>query len=377
MRTQFDQFAKSLLEKLLCPVGTVRSQYEVRSTAQAVDMWFEPAPDRAAERTRLGALARVSEETCMLEPFHNPPGLSEVRACIRKQYNLAHFQALEARAAQKAAQKAAQTAQSSGPDQQQEASAAQTAQSSGPDQQEALETEAVQGSGPGEEQEASNEALTTEVPFPRLWIISAGRPETVLARYEMRRMDVDTDGDENMDEDGWLRGFWQAADGHALHVMVLRDLPETPDTLLLRLLGTGKTHARAVDELVALPRDSWQYLLAMPLLLAFRFHVPPGLYDDSEGNMQYTEKLDRLYAAWEQRVKRQGLEQGLEQGRELAMRSNIIDLYEVRFGSMPEDMRTALARVQDPEALRRILIVTGTRTAKDVSEAVREADGAG
>ena len=370
MWTQFDQFAKSLLEKLLCPVGTVRSQYEVRSTAQAVDLWFEPAPDRAAERARLGPLARVSEETCMLEPFHNPPGLSEVRACIRKQYNLAHFQALEARAAQKALatqdEATAQNDQTTQPAQND-----QTAQSSGPDQeQETIVAEAAQSSGPDQEQEA----IAAEVPFPRLWIISAGRPETVLTRYEMRRMDV-VNGGAGMarDGDGWLSGFWQAADGHALHVMVLRDLPETPDTLLLRLLGTGKTHRRAIGELVTLPEDSWQYLLAMPLLLAFRFHVPPGLYDDSEDDMQYTETLERLYARWEQRVKRQGL----EQGRELAMRSNIIDLYEVRFGSMPEDTRTALARIQDPDELRRILIVTGTRAAEDVSVAVREAASAG
>ena len=328
MWTQFDQFAKSLLEKLLCPVGTVRSQYEVRSTAQAVDMWFEPAPERAAERARLGPLARISEETCMLEPFHDPPGLSEVRACIRKQYNLAHLQELQAREGQEAAQ-------------------------------------AAQSSGPDQAQEASNEALTADVPFPRLWIISAGRPETVLARYEMRRMDVaDGDGGMDRDGDGWLSGFWQAADGHALHVMVLRDLPETLDTLLLRLLGTGKTHRRAIAELVALPEDSWQFELAMPLLLAFRFHVPPGLYDDSEDNMQYTETLERLYARWEQRVKGQNT------------RDNIIRLYEARFGSMPEDMREALARIREEARLERLLIVTGTGALEDVSVAVREAASA-
>jgi hypothetical protein len=318
MWMQFDQFAKSLLDTLLRPVGTVRSQHAVRSTAQAVDLWFEPEPGRAAERARLGPLARVSEEACMLEPFHQAPGLQEVRACIRKQYNLAHWQEQEARGAQKA--KAAQ------------------------------ESEAAQAPG----------AATTEAGFPRLWIISAGRPELVLARYEMR----------SMDGDGWLPGFWQAADGHALHVVVLRDLPETLDTLFLRLLGAGATHRRAVIEIGALPRDSWQYQLAMPLLLAFRIQMPPGLYDDSEDDMQYTETLERLYAEWEQRVK--------EQGREQATRDNIIGLYQARFGSMPEDMRAALTRIRDEDGLRRLLIVIGTtRALEDVSTAVREAAGAG
>jgi hypothetical protein len=328
MWMQFDQFAKSLLDTLLRPVGTVRSQHEVRSTAQAVDLWFEPEPGRAAERARLGPLARVSEEACMLEPFHQAPGLQEVRACIRKQYNLAHWQEQEARGAQKA--KAAQ------------------------------ESEAAQEPG----------TATAEGAFPRLWIISAGRPETVLARYEMRRMDTDREGDGDGgdgDGDGWLQGFWQAADGHALHVVVLRELPETLDTLLLRLLGAGRTHKRAVMELGALPRDSWQYELAMPLLLAFRIQVPPGLYDDSEDDMKYTETLERLYAEWEQRVRERGLK---------ALRNSVINLYQARFGSMPEDLRVALTRIMDEERLEALVTVTGTRTPEDVTTAFREAASA-
>ena len=339
MWMQYDQFAKSLLDTLLRPVGTVRSQHEVRSAAQAVDMWFEPAPERAAERARLGPLARISEEACMLEPFHQPPGLAAVRACIRKQYNLAHWQEREARAAR-------------------DSTAAEGSQESTA----AREKEKEQG--------------TTEVPFPRLWIISAGRPETVLARYEMRRMDGDSnegsDGDSDGDGDGWLPGFWQAADGHALHVVVLRDLPETLDTLLLRLLGAGTTHRNAVIELAALPDDSWQRQLAMPLMVAFRFQVPPGLYDDSEDDMQYTEALERLYAEWEQRVKDQGREQGLK-----ALRNSIINLYQARFGSMPEDLRAALTRIMKEETLEGLVTVTGTRSPEDVSAAVRAAASAG
>lgn len=61
-------------------------------------------------------------------------------------------------------------------------------------------------------------------------------------------------------------------------------------------------HRRAVADLAALPRDAWQYQMAMPLLLAHRIKMPPGLYDDSEEDMQYTEELERLYAEWERRA---------------------------------------------------------------------------
>jgi hypothetical protein len=305
MWMQFDQFAKSMLERLLRPVGTVRPQHEVRSSAQAVDMWFEPAPGREAARSRLGPLGRISEEACMLEPFHEAPGVPAVRACIRKQYNLAHWQEQDVRAA------VAQEAR---------AAAAQA--------------------------------------FPRLWLLSAGRPETVLARYEMRPMD------------GWLAGFWQAAEGHALHVVVLRDLPETRETVLLRLLGAGATHSRAIKELAALPRDAPERALAVPLLQAFRIQIPPGVYlYDQEDDMEYTEALERLYAEWEQQVQQKSREQGMEQG----MHEAFVTVYHERFGQMSDDVRAALALVHDKAAFQRLMKTVANLGQDQVDAMIRAA----
>jgi hypothetical protein len=292
---QFDQFAKSILERLLRPVGTVHPQHEVRLAAQAVDMWFEPVPGHEAERARLGPLGRISTEACMLEPFHAAPGLREVRSCIRKQYNLAHWQ----------------------------------------------------------EQEA--EPTAREPSFPRLWILAGGRPESVLARFEMRAMD------------GWLAGFWHAAEGHALHVVVLRELPEIRETLLLRLLGDRRTYLRAAAELGTLPRDAWERQLAVPLMVAFRLEQPSGVDSKNvdEDTMEYTEKLERLYAEWEQQVEERGF------------REAFVTVYETRFGEMPAELRAAVARVQGDEELRRLTALGVTHPLEDVIAAVRQASGAG
>jgi hypothetical protein len=296
MRMQFDQLAKSILDKLLRPVGTVHPQHEVRGTVQAVDIWFEPQPGHAAERARMGPLGRISEDACMLEPFHGTPGLREVRACIRKQYNLAHWQ----------------------------------------------------------EQEGRPEAA--ELPFPRLWILSTGRPESVLSGYEMRRMDGDV----------WLPGFWQAAANHALHVVVLRDLPETRDTLLLRLLGAGVTFARAAMELGALPEDAWERQVAIPLLFAYRIVLPAGvdLYGLDEDAMEYTDKLEQIYADWERQRDAYTFQQALQIS------------YEARFGVMPDELRAVLDRVHDGKALRELLAVVITRAHEQVVAAIHEAASA-
>ena len=84
-----------------------------------------------------------------------------------------------------------------------------------------------------------------------------------------------------------------------------------------------------------------------------------------EEQREYEAALDRMCAEWEQQVR--------NQARAQATRSDVVYLYEARFGSMPGDLRAALARIRGEDRLRRIVLVSGTRTAEDVSTAVREA----
>jgi hypothetical protein len=68
-----------------------------------------------------------------------------------------------------------------------------------------------------------------------LWIISAGRPRSVIERFKLRR------------RRGWPRGVYGAGAGYGWNVVVVSELPSTRETLLLRLLGTGATRERAMD----------------------------------------------------------------------------------------------------------------------------------
>lgn len=171
--------------------------------------------------------------------------------------------------------------------------------------------------------------------------------------------------------DGWLAGFWHAAEGHALHVVVLRELPEIRETLLLRLLGDRKTYLRAAAELDTLPRDAWERQLAVPLMLAFRLEQPSGVDSKNvdEDTMEYTEKLERIYAEWEQQVK--------AQEREQAFREAFVTVYEARFGEMPEELRAALARIHEDKQLHRLTALGANHPHEDVIAAVRQASEAG
>jgi hypothetical protein len=122
VRTRFDQLAKGILGKVLADVGEVRLQEEIAGEVQAADVLFLPAVERASERARLGLLGRMADSPCLLEPFHDTPGVDAILDCLCKQLTLRRKLLREAR---------------------------------------------------------KNEAPAAQI--PRLWILSSGRPETALA----------------------------------------------------------------------------------------------------------------------------------------------------------------------------------------------------
>jgi hypothetical protein len=88
--------------------------------------------------------------------------------------------------------------------------------------------------------------------FPRLMVISPGRPKTVLDAYGCKAVHA---------------GVYQAVWGLGLYVVVLAELERTRETLLLRLLGSGRLLREALADLAALPDGAWEKSIATPLLI--------------------------------------------------------------------------------------------------------------
>lgn len=143
-----------------------------------------------------------------------------------------------------------------------------------------------------------------EPPFVRLWIISAGRPEAVLrdkALYPMH---------------GWPEGCWQC---DRFHLIVTRDLPSTPDTLFVRLLGRGTSFTKALHEL----RDSPDKVaLLKHIFIAFRREIPQDLFEEEQEDMEALRSLDQVYTEWLDEI-RQEFAQREQQIREDALIESI------------------------------------------------------
>lgn len=87
-RQSHDQFAKQYLQELLSPMGLVQTSYDVPSEVRQIDVWFVPTPTPSPARQSLGLLGQMASQTCIFEPFRNPPTPVEIRNCQLKSYSL-------------------------------------------------------------------------------------------------------------------------------------------------------------------------------------------------------------------------------------------------------------------------------------------------
>jgi hypothetical protein len=285
----YDQWFKALADACFELGAKITRERVVHVPAQRIDVAFEP-------RTRapvLGVLDRLMAlGPGMFEYFANPPSRADVRHCLRKRLVYEHERALD----------------------------------------------------------AQRDGLPTP-PEPRLWILSAGRPNAALQACGAARMP------------DWPAGFWRAALDEHLYFVLLHELPEHPDTLLLRLAGRGTTFQRAFLELSRLPEEHALRARAWPVLVAHE----PAIMQDLKGTavmnlyeqalVVYNEYVQRIRSEEAQRVRQEEAvrlqhetqrvrqEEALRIRQEEAWRLQhlLIRLLTHRFGALPDDV---LARIR-------------------------------
>lgn len=276
MRFWFDLLAKGILRSLLRPVVRVETEHEIVGHSLTADVWVASASVTAEWQAQSGVLGQmIARGPCIVEPFSQTPRPRDIRTCLCKQYSLHHAQM----------------------------------------------------------REATRERRPTPV-FPGLWIISPGRPRTVLDQANCWAMT------------GWPTGFFERTSWDAFHIVAIDALPRTKETLPLRLLGRDDTLVEAIRDLGALPDSAWPKQLLVPTLVAFNAELPQ---DQKEGEiMQFVQEIDAIYEQWEKRVKQEGREEGLAEGQ----RTVLLKLLRQRFGKVPSRLAKQI-RAADTERLHR------------------------
>jgi len=81
--------------------------------------------------------------------------------------------------------------------------------------------------------------------LPQLWILTPTASTPLLDSFGAFG-----------DEQNWFNGLYFLHEAFRTAIVVIHQLPRTPETLWLRLLGKGTVQQQAIEEITALPEDS-------------------------------------------------------------------------------------------------------------------------
>ncbi len=187
-----------------------------------------------------------------------------------------------------------------------------------------------------------NKTRVLEADYPKLWILTPTASEATLNGFRAI-----------LDQTNSIPGIYFLADYLRSAIVVIHQLPRTPETLWLRLLGRGKVQKQAIDEIEALPLDNPFRFNALLLLSSLRSNLEVNSDLDPE-DRELVMRLSPLLSEQLQTTLQQGIEQGIEQGIRRERQELIENLLTVRFGTLDESLQAIiqpLVSLSPPEFL--------------------------
>jgi hypothetical protein len=204
-------------------------------------------------------------------------------------------------------------------------------------------------------------------PVPIQWVISSGRPDDGIDGLWLRPMH------------DWPPGFYEGPPLLWTRLVVVNELPVARDTLLLRLCGAGAVLKRAIAELKELQADAPERTLALPILLRLRLTVPSDPAKQTTDDQEFLMDTQDIVETWRREAVEEGIRQGVVQsrqegvvqGRQEGVARSLVEVYQARFGAMPEDLRAVVEDTDDEPTLLTWLRLASTRSADEIAAAIR------
>jgi hypothetical protein len=178
-------------------------------------------------------------------------------------------------------------------------------------------------------------------PLPIQWVISSGRPEAGIAGLGFRPMP------------GGLRGIYESPPLHYTRLVVVRELPVSRDTLLMRLLGAGSVLKHAIAELEDMPAEAPERRLALPVLLRLRLAIPTDPAQQTSDDQEFLMTTEDIVETWRREAIQEGVKQGVKEGVEQGERKLLLHQLRRRFGAAVNgeiERRIAAASTEQVEA---------------------------
>ncbi|MCA2660135.1 MAG: DUF4351 domain-containing protein, partial [Microcystis sp. M049S2] len=154
----------------------------------------------------------------------------------------------------------------------------------------------------------------------------------------------------------WGEGIYFLPPALTTAIIVLHQLPETPETLWLRLLGRGGTRSRAIDELEALSPSHPFKSAALKLLYNLSRNLQ-ALPKRTQEESKFIMRLAPLYEQDREKAIQQGEAIGLQKGRIEGIQEGeaiglqkgeanlVLRLLKRRFGELPPHITETIQKL--------------------------------
>ncbi|MBW4630508.1 MAG: flagellar assembly protein H [Iphinoe sp. HA4291-MV1] len=156
-----------------------------------------------------------------------------------------------------------------------------------------------------------------EAELPRLWILASSASASLLKNFAATPNDT------------WLPGIYLMGESFKSAIICINQLPQTQETLWLRLLGKGTTQEQAITQLLDFPRDEPSRTKALRLLANWKITLETSkeIDKDEQGLIMM---LSQAYLEWERETERRGIQ--------TERTTTIENLLKARFGSLDEEL---------------------------------------
>ena len=181
-----------------------------------------------------------------------------------------------------------------------------------------------------ERQAKRNETRINETELAQLWIFTQTASVDILESFN-----------GTLDETNWGKGIYFLSTGLKTVVVVIHQLPSTPETLFLRVLGRGKVQRQAVEELEALANNSpflGDIIELVHNLIAVLSTRQRQEHDIDQDDQELIMKLSQMYQQQLEEIKKQERQEGLDRGIERERRAMIESILQVRFGEVDSQL---------------------------------------
>ncbi|MEG4229496.1 hypothetical protein QUA35_25450 [Microcoleus sp. N9_B2] len=212
---------------------------------------------------------------------------------------------------------------------------------------------------------ARDNSRIAEADLPQLWILSPTVSDVMLAGFGAIP-----------EPENWVNGVYFLSPSLKAAIIAIHQLPRTPETLWLRILGKGNVQKQAIAELRELPSDNFFRLSALELLYNLRTILEVRQDIDREDRELIMELsplyLQRLEDATQRGIQQgiqegiqqgiqegiqEGIQQGIQEGIQRSQRLIVESMLQVKFGEIDEELAQIIEPLIKLESLDRARLI--------------------